>query len=68
MRARGAGMQFAQDLQFRFGRRRGLRDLVGVLTVQPVLSWICSRVTPGWIETTVISLDLGIGLEDARDR
>ena len=29
-----------------------------------MLSWICSRVTPGWIETTVISLVSRVGLED----
>ena len=31
------------------------------LTGQPVLSVICSRVTPGWIEVTVISLVDGSG-------
>ncbi len=34
-------------------------------TVQPVVSWICSRVTPGCIETTVNSLVFGIRLQDA---
>src|SRR6185437_2288209 len=35
-------------------------------TFQPVFSWICSRVTPGWMETTVISFVSGSGSSSAR--